>query len=573
MLEFYDRTNYWLFILEIPHVRGKELMSAVKIKLNSLFPGNAADYNIQIRKNGAKKWSYLVFVLNKNTGNAMLPLSPLFVQYLYAQKSKDVLYAGKKWFDYIRIENGAISSSTVKIRDDAVLLDDVRNLCGAETDLAVYCEENDKIFFIPLQENNNVSFFDINAELKKTDAHKISLFIEKSPAKKRMKALAAASALFLLVLFSWLFYQHRQNENERSAQLRLEQEQQQRTAMEQQQENMRLLELRRQYQEIISAKTASPFDISVIIAENAEPQTRIQSATFNGNFFQIEGFTNTSLALLRNFENHRLVSSVRLHQVHPAGSMDTFTLSGTVKPETISINESLPVNRQIAILENLIASETNNTFSDFSLSPSAFGEAVNLLFSKWGCTVLSFQFMNAPQQTEIEFSLRGPGSGFFNALYEIKTRHPLWDVRLTQIKNLYPRNVLEIIIRIRTALPNPKQTSQDSAPGADPGPFPIANISRNYFLPAPPPRLAEPPAIRETPPAAAPAGMQRVNWLVYIGSVREDDNVRYIYLRNTRTGALLKLGNFNEGNMRYIPSHTGSIIAYIDDNIYEISGR
>jgi len=54
MIEFYDRTAYWLFVLEIPHVRGKELISAVKFKLSSLYPGNISECNIQIRKNGAK---------------------------------------------------------------------------------------------------------------------------------------------------------------------------------------------------------------------------------------------------------------------------------------------------------------------------------------------------------------------------------------------------------------------------------------------------------------------------------------------------------------------------------------
>jgi len=38
MTTLYNRASYWLFVLEIPHVRGKELLSAVKIKLTSLLP-------------------------------------------------------------------------------------------------------------------------------------------------------------------------------------------------------------------------------------------------------------------------------------------------------------------------------------------------------------------------------------------------------------------------------------------------------------------------------------------------------------------------------------------------------
>ncbi|MCL2881018.1 MAG: hypothetical protein FWF29_12315, partial [Treponema sp.] len=78
MIEFYDRTSYWLFIFEIPHIRGKELLSAITIRLSGVYPGNINDCNIQIRKNGNKKGSHLVFVLKQNAGKTMLPLFPLF---------------------------------------------------------------------------------------------------------------------------------------------------------------------------------------------------------------------------------------------------------------------------------------------------------------------------------------------------------------------------------------------------------------------------------------------------------------------------------------------------------------
>lgn len=567
MIELYDRAAYWLFTLEIPLARGKELVSAVKIKLNSLYPGNIESRDIQIRKNGAKKWSYLVFVLDKDTGNKMLPLSPLFIQHLYARETANVIYADKKWLDYIRVENGTINSSIVKIRDETMSLDDVKNLSGEETDLTIFCDKDDREFFAPLQENNNIQFFDSYSELKKIDVHKIALFSAKSPVKKRQRVLAAAAALFLFILSSWTFYQLRQSKNERDAQSRVEQETRQKEVERQKRENEYLLELKNQYQEIIAAKTISPFDLAAIIAECAEPRIRIQSATFNGNFFQIEGITGNSLGLLSNFENHRLVSDVRLHQVHPSFNMDAFTLSGTARPETASIDENLPAGSQIIILENLIESETNYSSRDADLSPSAFGEAVNSLFSGWGCTVSSYQFLNEPSRTEIEFSLRGAGNAFFNALYELKTKHRLWEARVTQIKNLYPRDMLEIIIRVRTtrAVSKPGYTDTPSSGIADP--YPVSGISRNYFIPAPASRPAE------RAPVITPARAERVSWLEYVGSIRDDRDIRYIYLKNTRTGAMLKLGNFNEGNMRYISSQTGSIIAYIDDNIYEINGR
>jgi hypothetical protein len=572
MIEFYDRTAYQLFTLEIPHVRGNELVSAVNYKLSSLYPGDIDKQNIQIRKNGSKKWGYLVFVLDKNTGRTMLPLSPLFVQHVFTLKSAHVLYINKLWIDYIHVENGIILSATVKIRTESQLIDDVKDVCAAETGLTIYCDMADKELLASFQEDDNVIFLDSNTELKNIDVHKISLFAEKSPVMKWRRRTIAASVLFVFLIFSLLLYRHRKDESERSALLRLEQEQAQIENLQRQREAQRLSELKIQYQQIISSKVATPFDIAAVISECANPQTRIQSATFNGSFFQIEGISNNSLDLLRKFENHRLVSDARLHQVHPTANRDTFTLSGTVHAETIPIDDStLSVDEQIAVLENLIALEMNYASSEMQLTPSAFGETAKTLFAKWGCTVSSYQFMNEPQKTEVEFSLRGTGNGFFNALYEIKTNHRLWDVRLTQIRNLYPRNMLDIVLRIRTEYHHSNTGSMPNAPAETPNPYPVAAISRNYFPPIPAPRTAiEPVIVREQLP---PARTERVSWLEYVGSVNDDSNTRYIYIKNTRTGDILRLGQFTEGNMRYTISISGSIIAYIDDNIYEINRR
>jgi len=572
MVEFYNRTSFWLFILDIPHLHGKELLSAIKIKLCSLYPGNISECNIQVRKNGAKKGSYIVFVLNKNTGNEMLPLSPLFIQSLYEQKDADVLYADKKWLDFIRIENGIIKSSTVKARSETTTPEEIKALCAEAENLFIYCDNEDKKTFDAISEN--ICFFDNKTELKKADIYKISLFSEKSPVIKRRRFLMSAAAVFILVLFFWLFFQHRQAENERNAKLRLEQELMQKAALETQKQNKRLEELKKQYNEIINNKTATPFDISSVISECSEQQTRINAATFNGNFFQIEGITGGSLGLLHNFENHYMVENARLHQVHPFGNRDTFTLSGNVYRKMAPIDEELPVSEQIANLEELIAMETNYSITDAQLSPSSFGAAVNTLFKKWGCAVNSYQFMNEPQKTELEISLRGNGNAFFNALYEIKTKHRLWDVHLTQIRNLYPRNMLDIIVRIRTEFTNIKTDNVTVMAESD-TPFPVSSISRNYFMPqAVPTEAHRQIRIAEQPPSVSPSiSAERVSWLEYIGSIYDESTGRFVYVKDIRTGEIIKLGQHSEGDMRYALVPTGGIIAYINEHIYEIKRR
>jgi hypothetical protein len=575
MIKFYNRTAFWFFVLDIPYLHGKELLSAIKIKLGSLYPGNIADCNIQIRKNGCKKGSYLVFVLNKDTGKSMLPLTPLFIQNRFTGKTASVLYADKLWLDFIRIENGIIKTSVVKIKDETTLIDDVKNMCGAESEIYIYCDDKDRKTFSTLNDTLNIQFLDVNAELKKTDVYKISLFSNKSPVIKQRKIIVSCAFLFFTALFSWMFFNHKKIENEKYALLRLEQEKLQRETRETLLLYANLAELKQKYLDIINNKTASPFDISAVISECVNLQTRIHSAVFNGNFFQIEGITNNSLGILGNFENHHLVNNARLHQVHPAGNRDTFTLSGTILLKAEEADSDLPVMDKIAFYENLIDLETLFSITDIQLSPSAFGTAVNSLFAKWGCSINSFQFMNEPHKTELEISLRGNSNAFFNALYEIKTKHRMWDVHLTQIRNLYPRNLLDIVVRIRTEYVQkiPENLFLNNVQGINQ--FPVANISRNYFAIRPYSRTAPAASVAELPvPIVLPTiRAERVSWLEFVGSVYEEDSGRFIFLKDTRTGVIMRLGQHAHGNMRYALTQTGGIIAYINENIYEISRR
>jgi len=224
------------------------------------------------------------------------------------------------------------------------------------------------------------------------------------------------------------------------------------------------------------------------------------------------------------------------------------------------------------LLENLIALETD-AGTETQLNPSAFGESVNVLFSKWGCTVSSYQFMNEPQNTELEISLTGPVNGFFNALYEIKTRHRLWDIHLTQIRNLFPRNLLDIVVRIKTEYVHSQKAGLNEAQGASTEQYPVANISRNYFTPSQTPAVQRTVSIEQTTVVAPPSGVERVSWLEYIGSIYDDNDGRSVYVKDTRTGVIMKLEQGNEGNMRYAATQSGGIIAYINEHSYEINRR
>jgi hypothetical protein len=578
MIELYDRTAYSLFILDIPHLTGKELETAIGYKLIGIFPGDIKNHIVRIRKNGTKKSSYLVFVLDKGADAAMRPLSPLFIRYLYNKKTAAVLYVEKKWIEFIHIQNGAIQKSTVKLRDGAGsgLLEDITNIFGGDMKtLTVFCGEPEQASFSFLSQTYEVIFVDPQKELKNIDVHAISLFSNKSPVIKRRRIIAGVFSAVLISGAVFLSYQRQLVRNEALAVQRLNQEHQKQLDEEKRRQIKQLSDLRERYREITAKKKATPFDVAKVLSECVDSASRIQSATFNDGFFQVEGSTGNSLGILQNLENHYLAQDIKLHEVKPLGGKETFIMSGIIVPEITAVDDTFPVTEQIALLEMLIAKETEYSLTDENMSPAVFGERVKTLLAKWNCAVQGYKFLNQDGKTETEYMAAGSSANFFNFLYEIHANHPAWEINLVQIRNLYPRNMLDIVFRIGMDY---QYTGGDQAPPViaekSSEPYPVAYISRNYFNRTEPPRRAAGTAAPEVPPPVmSDSRVERAAWLEYIGTVNDDNDRRFVFVKNTRTGEVLKLEPSEDGDMRYVNTNSGGIEAFISGHVYEISRR
>ena len=613
--EIYDRTRYSLFILDIPHLRGNELTDAIKYKMLGIYPENIDDRKIQIHKNGRKKWSYMVFILSKDTGSTMLPLSTLLIQYNFAKKtgvsrqasteqgffsgifsqspieqkfaSGNAVYLDKDWVEFVRVENGAVKSSTVKLRDDSRLMEDTKlyfNPENAELDIepiTIYCNKAEEDLFkteetlfktedvnalSPALENIRVEFRDLSRELETVNAQKISLFSGKSPVVKRCRIRAAAAAILFIAVFAALFHRQHKIKHQQYLQQQMEQDRIKRISEQKRAEVMQLSDLRARYLELTSSRVSTPFEVAAVISECAGANTRIMSAVFSNGFFQIEGNTVNSLALLGNFENHRLISNARLHQVHPDNGRDTFNMSGNIRPEIIPVDEELPAAAQICILEELIAAENRHIETDEGLTPSAFGEAVKKILLGRGCTISHYQYLNEENKTVMEFSLRGSGVNFFGALYDICVKRRGWEISMVQIRNLYPRNLLDIVLHIKTVyLP----AAQHAAQPETSAPYSISGISQNYFMQTGPAQAIQPVSVMQ---AAVAANAERAAWLEYLGSVNDSTGSHLLFIKNTRTSEIFKLYP-SGGDMHYRINDTGSITASIKGRIYEIPWR
>ncbi|MDR1239718.1 MAG: hypothetical protein LBK27_06365 [Treponema sp.] len=572
MSEMYDRTSYSVFIFDLPHLRGRELREAVRLKLVGMYPQTPDDKNIFMVKNGNKKWSYLVFVLTK-TENRMLPLSTLFLNNFFLKKTGKAMYLEDSWVEFAAIENGGLLKTTVKKRDDSELFEYIKDNFGPDDDcIEVFCHDRDNTIFGGKQDNRRYTIHNIKHALKNIDIHAISLNRNLSPAIKRRRIGIAAATILIITGFTLFLQQYRARKDEQRIKQRLEQEEAERIGEERRKEAQKLAELQSAYHEITSQKKPAPFEMAIVISECLQLNTRILSATFNLGVFQLDGTTGNSLALLQNFEKHGLISGVRLHQVHPAYGRETFTLSGTIVPYIEQAQQDVPLKKQIVQLETLIEKESNN-WEEPVAGPSEFGDTIKSLLAKWRCPVTGFQYLSGGDAIEIEYALRGTSDGFFSFLHEA-SKHPSWEIPMVQIRNLYPQNNMDVVFRIRANNEYFENKKKEGETAKFPEPFPMNNITRNYYVrPTQPTVAAGPPPETVRPAVLPPEKAEKAAWLEYIGMVSNNSGEPLAYVKNTRTGEILKLSVAETNNMRYTTLGNGSIHAYINGRLYEISRK
>jgi hypothetical protein len=572
MIEIYDRTAFSVFIFEIPHLRGKELKEATRIKLIGMYPETPDKKNIFIEKNGNKKWSYIIFVLNKYE-NHILPLSTLFMRNYFSKKDGKAVYLEKKWVEFITIQKGCIIKNSVRRRGDTELSEYITDNFESEPGIIdVFCYEDDKIIFSEMNGNHQYTLHSIKNELKNCDILSISLNRSLSPVVKRRRIFITGCALFFITGIFFILYHYHMLDYEKEKQSRIEQENSERLNEERRKKAQILSELQAYYEEMTAHKKTNPFEMSIIISECLETSTRIQSVTFNEKFFQIDGITSNSLVLLHNFETDKRINTPRLHQVHSLNNMDTFTLSGSVLPYFESVNGNLPLEEQISRLETLI--ENEKKIHDEPVSgPAEFGDIIKNILLKRNCSVTTFQYLGENNAIAIEYNLKSTSEAFFGFLYEI-SKHAAWEIPMLQIRNLYPLNSMDIVFRISTDYNYNEKMSTGSEPVNIPEPYPFTKITRNYFnRPIQPGIRINPPTEAVKPVIPISQKAERVTWLEYVGTIRDGSGEPLTYIKNTKTGEILKLSASENGGLRYITTTNGTIHAYIDGVIYEIATK
>jgi hypothetical protein len=285
-----------------------------------------------------------------------------------------------------------------------------------------------------------------------------------------------------------------------------------------------------------------------------------------------------SLKILKNFENNRQINNIRMNQILPEQNRERFSINGTVLPVRRYVPEDTSIEDKIKILETLIWEETQHGYGE-EFTDSIFGISIRDVLRSSRCSIKSYQYLGYGSEREIEFSLQASSRNFFNFLKIASMPIHNWDFSLVQIRNLSPRDALDVVIRIRANFDMDSSNNLKTIPEKYIQKIEkeIAEIARNYFVP--PQRVAVAPEPRPVPIQEPERNRREVIlWLVYAGAISDATGTQYIFMRNTRDGRLFRFelieesddGN-NEMSCKILDS--GNIEVIMDNRVYEVRGE
>jgi hypothetical protein len=559
------RTAFSLFIIDLPSLRGKALESAVRNYLLGSFPDNLENRPLVIKKNNGKKGSYLIFVLEEGQPQILLSVSTLFCLKYFRKETAKILFLDNAWAELLLIENGALIKSEIKSTNTADLHEELIRFFGTDGGkLDIFCQDNDCPPLNGIEQEFSIKMHNIEKELSKIPIHTYSLYEHKSTVKKIEKSLLIIFVFFAITGSAIAFIRYQKiHENKIVLEKQFEEEQKRRIEAEKK-DRQKLITMQERYETIIKQKIAGPYETADVISQCLDDKARIVSLTIKNGFFQMDARALDSLQILKVFENNRKVQNPMLLQIHPLDGGERFSLSGTVLPEIEIIDPSLSLREQMNLLEIFIEKEEAFQKNREKLQPSAFGVNIRGLLLKWGCSINSYQYFTTEKEREIEFSVKTTSSRFFNFLKEASENNNGWIFTLVQIRNAIPQNAVDVVFRVKA------ETVIDT-PVDDFEPYeeaPAARISRHYYLPP-----AKPTASQNTPTVAPSQRAEPASWLEYIGLTSDNTGRHFIYIKNTRNGAMIRLEDKDEGQGRYVITSSGTIEAYIEDKIYEIRRR
>ena len=578
---FLPRVDYSVFVLHVPQLRGKELSQAISYKLKMLYPGNLSDSEVIIKKNGKQKGSYLVFVVPKDLPKKPILLSTLFLQQALKKKTAIAFYIDTEFIEIVKITQGTVEESIIKKAKSVLdICEYIKTYCNKEDHVEIFYNtsiSNELIRELSAElktflNKENFIFKDIETSLRGSSFDSICIHSQYSARKKYLKITAAAFTLTAIFAAVYGSYQYKIISEENSRQYREEQLHIERRLQRERSQRDKLSNLEAEYISLVHGKKLKPFEILRVISSCLDRSVLIISLTIRENNFQMEALASDPLVILRNFENNNQISNVNMNQILPDQSRERFSVTGVVLPTKRYIPDSYIIEEKINLFEAFILEEKEQ--GNDGVTASAFGISVRDALRINNCVIKSYQYLGYGKEREVEFSIQAGSRDFFNFLKTSSMPSYNWSFSIVQIRNLFPRDALDIVIRIKADFDIDDSNSLKAVSENDVAIIEkeVAEITRNYFTA---PQRAAPVSVATIEPPVPQREPERpsrenITWLTYVGVVGEANGKNYIYMKNARDNRMLKFELNGTSNMSCRILDSGNIEVVMDNRIYEV---
>ncbi|MCL2706418.1 MAG: hypothetical protein FWE72_09460, partial [Spirochaetaceae bacterium] len=571
---FFPRIDYSVFVLHIPRLTGKELYQAICYKLKMIYPGNLNDFEIIIKKNGKLKGSYVVFIITKDLPKKPVPISTLMLQQLLKGKTATAFYVDSDHIEIIKIEQGAINESIIKRAENISDISTyIKTYCSNKVPIEIFCDKNNLQNLVQdlkaFMNNENINFRSIEDSIKEISFDSICLYNQYNPRKKYIKISSFIFSVAVVLIILYGLYQYKIALEENNRQVREEQLYIERKLQNEKNQKEKLLNLEKEYINLIERKRLKPFEILNAVSSSLDKNVLIISLTVKENNFQMEALALDSLKILRNFENNKQINNIKMNQIHPDQGRERFTINGTVLATRYYVAEDNIIEERIKLFEALIHEEKEQSYGE-GFTDSIFGMSIRDILRSCNCLIKSYQYLGYGNEKEIEFSIQASSRNFFNFLKIASLPLYNWDFSIVQIRNLLPRDTLDVVIRIRADFDTDNSNSLKTIPEKEIEKIEkeIAEIARNYYIASP--KLV---ARREASVVAKEQGITRrefISWLSYVGRVGDANGAHYIYMKNTRDSCILKFEINGSSDMSCKFLDSGNIEVVMDNRVYEV---
>lgn len=285
-----------------------------------------------------------------------------------------------------------------------------------------YKVEKDNIF---IEKTNKKGFYNIYITAEKIHKH----------SSKRICILLVILFLITIICFCIINNEIKKIKYEKTLQIENEKNNLQKIE-QQQQDEIKLNELKYEYNELFYNQLDEIYPQLEIIYSVLTENSFIENLYIEKNTFSLGIITKDAIQIFENFENHKLLSNVKMTRTTITGDEEVVTYIGNFIKQQIKHETNLNIKESISYFEREISLMKEKLEKQSSLKLSEYIKYIRELAIKLNCNEKYIQLKGEKDNIEVEYMLGGNIQDILRFIKEIQnSNNNLYDIKSIGIRN------------------------------------------------------------------------------------------------------------------------------------------